>query len=113
MAALDKLRHLPIEERQQQCAYVATVNVRIGVFCGDPSKATDEIFIAPNRKVVNIAVRGFDRRYGYDGQRHEIAIQYIEFADPRAIGVSNFLLDGWRAGMISPYEPESDEILRY
>src|SRR5438445_13790717 len=53
VAALDQVGKLPVEERQQQSTYVASVDISICIVRCNTAHASDEILIAVDREVVD------------------------------------------------------------
>ena len=80
VAAFDQDGHLPIEEREQQRAYVRPVDVCVRVVDADAAHAGNEILIAFDRKVVDVAAARGHLFDCHDGKSHEIAVDHFEIA---------------------------------
>ena len=80
MAALDELRHLPIEECQKQRADMRSVYVSICIVSSYPAEATDEIFIPFDGEIVHVTGCRWHLVNRNDRQRHQIAVETLEGA---------------------------------
>ena len=80
VAALDQDRHLAIEERQQQGAYVRAVDVGIRIVAAQSAHTGDEVFVTFDRKIVDVPVA---RRHFFDlenRQRHQVTVDHLEIS---------------------------------
>ena len=78
VAALHQLRHLAVEEGQQQGADVSAVHVGVGVVAAQAAHAGDEVLVTLHREVVHLPVAG---RHGpdlRDGQGDQVPIDGLE-----------------------------------
>ena len=91
--ALDQVRNLPVEEREQQRADVRTVHVRVGVVAAEATHPRDEILVGLDREVVDVAVARRDFLDRHDRQGHQVAIERVEPAIDRAVDTFHVLAD--------------------
>ena len=113
MPALDEHTHLTVEERQQERADVAAINVRVGVVRTQAAHAGDEIFISLDGEVVNVAPRCGYLIQGLDRQRHQVPVQEFELQmrlQRRYLRLQRFLEPG-RARVILPKRPQFLELI--
>ena len=99
---LDKLRHLPEEEGEQQSADVAAIDIGVRVVAANAAHASDEILVIGDREVVNEPIAGSHFFQRDDGQGQQIAIQQFEAPVARGPKARQLCLHRGRACVVTP-----------